>query len=118
MKNSPWARSITFTSVALLGISLPSLTKSAVLAKSDAVVQSYSFLPGQSMNFPNRKFKRIEIRSTFPMRVLSGRCHEEYVVQFFCTSDQPGDIFVTDLRKPPLLGTPEANQVTITEMKK
>lgn len=86
--------------------------------KSDALVQSYSFMPGQSMNFPNKKFKRIEVRSTFPIRVLTANCHEEYVVQFFCTSSQPGDIFVTDRRSKPLLGTPEANQITITELKK
>ena len=120
MKNSPWARFIAIPAITLLGICLQSHPGSGVLAKSDAFVQSYSFMPGQSMNFTNRKFKRVEVRSTFPMRVLSGQCHEEYVVQFFCKSDQPGDIFVTDLRKKPLLGlgTPQANQITITEIKK
>ena len=120
MKNSPWARFIAIPGITLLGICLQSHPGSGVLAKSDAFVQSYSFMPGQSMNFNNRKFKRVEVRSTFPMRVLSGQCHEEYVVQFFCKSDQPGDIFVTDLRKKPLLGlgTPQANQITITEIKK
>jgi hypothetical protein len=91
----------------------------AVLAskKSDAVVQSYSMLPGESMNFANKKYHRIEVRSTFPVRVLTGPCHEEYVVQFFCNS-APGDVFITDRRSKPLFGTPEANQVTITEIKK
>lgn len=85
--------------------------------KSDSVVQSYSMLPGQSMKFANRKYHRIEVRSTFPVRVLTGPCHEEYVVQFFCDS-APGDVFITDRRTKPLFGTPEANQVTITEIKK
>lgn len=90
---------------------------SVVMAKANPVVQSYSFMPGQSMNFPNRKYRKIEVRSTFPVRVLTGPCHEENVVQFFCNS-QPGDIFITDLRGKPLFRTPEANQITITEIKK
>ncbi len=113
-----WARFFALVGITIFGICLQAHRGSGVLAKSDAVVQSYSFMPGQSMNFSNRKFKRIEIRSTFPMRVLSGQCHEEYVVQFFCRNDQPGDIFITDLRKRPLLGAPQANQITITQMKK
>lgn len=102
----------------VLGLSFAA-SGSFVLAskKSDSVVQSYSMLPGQSMNFANRKYHRIEVRSTFPVRVLTGPCHEEYVVQFFCDS-APGDVFITDRRTKPLFGTPEANQVTITEIKK
>ncbi len=104
----------------LIGSSIiPSHHVAQVLASrnSKANVVSYSFLPGQSMNFPNRKYHRVEVRSTFPIRVLTGPCHEEYVVQFTCDS-KPGDVFITDRRSKPLFGTPEANQVTITEIKK
>lgn len=120
MATSSWFRLLPFSSIALVSMALGSSVDSRVFAskKSDAVVQSYSFMPGQSMNFPNRKFKRIEVRSTFPVRVLTGNCHEEYVVQFFCSSDQPGDIFVTDRRSQPLFRTPQANEITITEIKK
>jgi hypothetical protein len=123
MKNtSPWARRGAAAGIVLAGIlvgsSVISLANLApVMAKTKAVVSSYSLLPGQSMNFSNRKYHRVEVRSTFPIRVLSGNCHEEYVVEFTCKSD-PGDIFVTDRRSKPLFGTPQANQVTITEIKK
>lgn len=118
--SSLWPRLIAIIGIALVTVGLGSRMGSQVSAskKSDAVVQSYSFMPGQSMNFPNRKFKRIEVRSTFPVRVLSGSCHEEYVVQFFCSSDKPGDIFVTDRRSQPLFRTPQANEITITQIKK
>jgi hypothetical protein len=120
--SSPWARRFATAGIAgiLIGFAaLPSHRLTPVMASqnSKANVVSYSFLPGQSMNFPNRKYHRVEVRSTFPIRVLTGPCHEEYVVQFTCDS-KPGDVFITDRRTKPLFGTPEANQVTITEIKK
>jgi hypothetical protein len=123
MKNtSPWARRAAAAGIAFAGILAGSsmishTTMVPVMAKSKAVVASYALLPGQSMNFSNRKYHRVEVRSTYPIRVLSGTCHEEYVVEFTCKSD-PGDVFITDRRSKPLFGTPQANQVTITEIKK
>jgi len=125
MKNTPpWALRFAAAVIASTGILIGSSVISfqhagQVMAsrKPNSVVESYSFLPGQSMNFPNRKYHRIEVRSTFPIRVLTGPCHEEYVVQFSCVSE-PGDLFITDRRSKPLFGTPEANQITITEIKK
>lgn len=125
MKNtSPWARRFTTAVIASAGILLGSsllsfhpVTNVMAARNPKTLVQSYSFLPGQSMNFPNKKYHRVEIHSTFPIRVLTGPCHEEYVVQFTCNSD-PGDVFITDRRSKPLFGTPQANQITITEVKK
>jgi hypothetical protein len=118
MKNL-WAHLLAVCSVAATSIIVTNhFAPDSLASKSSyTVVQSYSFLPGQSMDFPNKKFHRVEVRSTFPVRVLTGPCHEENVVQFFCKSD-PGDIFITDLRGKPFLRTPEANQITITEIKK
>lgn len=122
--SSPWARRFAVAGISMAGILIGSLVFPSnrmipVMASpnSKANVVSYSFLPGQSMNFPNRKYHRVEVHSTFPIRVLTGPCHEEYVVQFTCDS-KPGDVFITDRRTKPLFGTPEANQVTITEIKK
>jgi len=122
MKNaSPWLRRLvvvlTFSALTA-GLSAVHSGRTVLAAKKPAVVESYSLLPGQSMNFSNRKFRHVEVRSTFPVRVLTGSCHEENVVQFFCSSSKPGDIFVTDLRGKPLFRTPEANQITISEAKK
>ena len=120
----PWARLLPALEIAsaviLIGfLIVASLYPGQVMAarKPNTVVESYSFLPGQSMNFPNRKYHRIEVRSIFPIRVLTGTCHEEYVVQFFCVSE-PGDVFITDRRSKPIFGTPQANEITITEIKK
>lgn len=119
-KHLPWALRVSAAGVAsvsfLVGASFVA-SGPAVFAKSNAVVQSYSMLPGESMNFANKKYHRIEVHSTFPVRVLTGPCHEEYVVQFSCDS-APGDVFITDRRSKPLFGTPQANQITITEIKK
>ncbi|HEV2134105.1 MAG TPA: hypothetical protein VGR47_07560 [Terracidiphilus sp.] len=119
---SPWARRFAAAGIASAGILIGSLvipsqhvTRVMAARKPDTV--SYSLLPGESMNFRNRKYHRIEVRSTFPVRVLTGPCHQEYVVEFSCKSE-PGDVFITDRRSKPLFGTPQANQITITEIKK
>jgi len=114
-----WLRAPSALGLVALSIALASSTRASrpVEAKSNAVTQTYSFMPGQSMNFSNKKYHRIEIHSTFPVRILTGSCHEEYVVEFSCVGE-PGDVFVTDRRSKPLFGTPEANQITITELKK
>lgn len=123
MKNtSPWARRFAAAGLASTGILIGSLVipvhhASQVMAARKPNTVSYSLLPGESVNFRNRKYHRIEVRSTFPVRVLTGPCHEEYVVQFSCSSE-PGDVFITDRRSKPLFGAPQANQITITEIKK
>lgn len=72
-----------------------------------------NFMPGQSGSIINRDFRKVEVRSTFPVRVFSGPCHEEYTVDFTCDSN-PGDVFITDRRLPPIFHAPEANEITIT----
>src|SRR5579872_6678541 len=100
--SSPWVRRLATAGIAgiLIGsLVFPSHRTTPVMASANSKsnVVSYSFLPGQSMNFPNRKYHRVEVHSTFPIRVLTGPCHEEYVVQFACDS-KPGDVFITDRR--------------------
>src|ERR1019366_1365828 len=67
-----------------------------------------SFMPAQAANFPNRKFRKVLIRSEYPVRILTGRCHSDYTVEFFCDGD-PSDIFITDTRHRPVFSTPRAN---------
>ena len=72
-----------------------------------------SFMPAQTANFPNRGFRKVLIRSEYPLRILTGRCHSDYTVEFFCNGD-PADIFITDTRRQPIFMTPRANSITIT----
>jgi hypothetical protein len=72
-----------------------------------------SFMPGQAVNLPNRTFRKVIIRSEYPLRVLTGPCHMNYTVEFFCSST-PGDLFIADTRRWPIFVTPHANSVTIT----
>lgn len=72
-----------------------------------------SFMPAQAANIPNRRFRKVLIRSEYPLRILTGRCHSDYTVEFFCNGD-PGDIFITDTRRQPIFMTPRANSITIT----
>lgn len=75
--------------------------------------RTLAFMPGQYTNFKNQKFRKIEIHSTFPIRVVSGSCHVDYGVEFICNSD-PSDLFITDMRPKPIFRTPQANDITIT----
>lgn len=72
-----------------------------------------SLLPGQYTSIPNRTYRKVLIRSDYPLRIVTGNCHENYTVQFFCEGD-PGDIFLTDTRRVPIFATPRANSITIT----
>ncbi len=81
--------------------------------KPTSDTQSFAMMPSQTVNLPNRRFRKVEIHSTFPLRVLTGKCHEEYTVEFFC-NDEPADIFIQDVRRVPIFRTPEGNTVTIT----
>lgn len=71
-----------------------------------------AFMPGQAMNFTNRQFRKVEIHSEYPLRILTGQCHQDYTVQFLCEGD-PADLFIVDARLRPIFTTPRANQVTI-----
>jgi hypothetical protein len=71
-----------------------------------------SFMPGQAVDIPNRRFRKVEVHSEYPIRVLTGNCHVDYSVEFFCTGD-PSDIFITDLRKMPVFLTPRGNLITM-----
>jgi len=75
--------------------------------------KTVSFMPGQAINIKNANFKKVEVRSEYPLRVLTGHCHNDYTVQFFCEGE-PADIFIADTRRPPVFMTPKANSVTIT----
>jgi hypothetical protein len=79
----------------------------------EAHSKTVSFMPGQATNIPNRKFRKVEVRSEYPLRVLTGRCHSDYTVEFFCSGD-PADIFIADTRHKPIIMAPRANSVTIT----
>lgn len=74
---------------------------------------TFSLMPGQAFNVPNRIFRKVEIRSEYPLRVMTGRCHSDYTVEFFCEGD-PADIFIADTRRMPVFTTPKGNSVTIT----
>lgn len=76
-------------------------------------VHTLAFMPGQYLDIPNRRFRKIEIHSTFPVRVISGACQQNYGVEFYCDSD-PADIFITDMRQRPIFSAPQGNTVTIT----
>lgn len=75
--------------------------------------KTVSFMPGQAVNLPNKLYRKVEIHSEYPLRVLTGRCHNDYTVQFFCEGE-PADIFISDTRRRPIFTTPKGNLVTIT----
>jgi len=95
------------------GSSLADLPPRALLSSPETRTKTVSFMPGQAVNLPNRKFRKIEVRSEYPLRVLVGPCHSDYTVEFFCESE-PADIFIVDTRRTPIFLTPRANNVTIT----
>lgn len=78
-----------------------------------AISKTVALMPGQSFNAPRGHFRKIEVRSDYPVEVASGPCHQTFTVDFFCDSD-PADFFVRDTRRTPLFATPKANNVTVT----
>jgi hypothetical protein len=75
--------------------------------------KSVSLLPGQEYKLTNHSYGKIEVHSSYPIRIVNGDCHDEYAVQFKCEG-RPSPVFITDLRHMPRFGTPRANPVTIT----
>jgi hypothetical protein len=80
---------------------------------AETVSHTIALMPGQSFNAPNKRFRKLEVRSEYPLEVASGPCHLTYTVEFFCESE-PADFFIRDTRKIPVFLTPKANNVTIT----
>lgn len=70
-------------------------------------------LPGQSTNLENKRYRKVLIQSQFPIRVMSGSCHSDYTVQFFCEGD-PSDVFITDMRPHPIFHVSVSNPVSVT----
>lgn len=77
------------------------------------ITKTVAIMPTQYFDLPNHRFRKIEIHSTFPIRVLSGSCRLNYGVEFYCDSD-PADVFITDMRKMPVFAAPQGNQIAIT----
>lgn len=85
----------------------------APLPAPQKLKQTIAFMPGQYLDVPNRRFRKVEIHSTFPIRVVSGACQQNYGVEFYCDGN-PTDIFITDMRSRPIFSTPQANTITLT----
>lgn len=77
------------------------------------ITKTYALLPGETGNLHNATYSRIEVRSEYPVRVLTGPCHADYTVDFFCPSGS-SDVFIQDERSKPLFRSPSANAVTVT----
>ncbi len=70
-------------------------------------------MPGQYTDVHNASYRKIEVRSEFPIRVVTGACQQNYTVDFYCEST-PADVFITDMRRQPIFATPQANPVTVS----
>jgi len=79
----------------------------------DHVTKNYSLLPGKTLNLGNRTFHVVEIRSEYPVQLAAGPCHSDYTVQWRCKFQEPADLFIRDLRNPPVFATPRANAITV-----
>jgi hypothetical protein len=99
------------SALAIVALSLSCVLSLAQAPKSKS--KTFSFMPSQTINAPNRTFRKVEIRSDYPLQILVGPCHNDYTVEFFCNSE-PADIFIRDVRHYPVFLTPKANSVTIT----
>lgn len=91
----------------------PSPTYEPPPPKPAEISKTVAVMPGEYFDLPNHRFRKIEIHSTFPIRVLSGSCRLNYGVEFYCDSD-PTDVFITDMRQRPVFSAPQGNQITIT----
>jgi hypothetical protein len=87
--------------------------QSPAIAAPRVVSKTVSFMPGEAVNIPNSQFKKVEIHSQFPIRVLTGNCHVDYTVEFFCNQG-PNEVFISDMRQKPIFTAPQGNFVSIT----
>jgi len=91
-------------------IKAQAVTATAAPAKSKH--QTIALRPSESLNLPNRTYRKIEVRSTFPVRVVSGNCHSDYTVDLQCEGI-PSEIFITDARTVSTSGSQASNTVDI-----
>ncbi len=82
-------------------------------AEPKVISRTVAFMPGQSIDIPNKRFRKVEIHSQFPIKAINATCHLEYTVEFICDGD-PSDLFIADTRLRPIFKTPEGNMITIT----
>jgi hypothetical protein len=73
---------------------------------------TYSLLPGGSMSVRNRDFRKVQVRSDFPIRASVGVCRSEYTVELDCDGD-PDAILVTDVRRMPIFSSAQSNTISI-----
>jgi hypothetical protein len=71
-------------------------------------------LPGEAIKLPNTEFRKVLVRSEYPISVVVGNCHNQETVQWLCSID-PAEIFIADIRRKPLFMTPKANVVSVNE---
>jgi hypothetical protein len=110
MKNSLFCLTIA----ALLA--LPLLSQDEPEPQSQPEVSTYNLLPAQTLNLHNRKWHFVEIRTDYPVQLAAGPCHNDSTVQWRCYfKDDPADLFIRDLRVPPIFTQPRANVVTVTK---
>jgi len=75
---------------------------------------SLRLLPGEAIKLPNTEFRKVLVRSEYPISVVVGNCHNQETVQWLCSID-PAEIFIADIRRKPLFMTPKANVVSVNE---
>lgn len=83
-----------------------------LLVSGCASTRTYTLLPGQSLTVVNHGFRKIEIRSEYPIRVADGSCFNTYTVDWKCDG-QASDIEITDTRMTPIFSSPHSNAVTV-----
>lgn len=89
-------------------------TDHASAGRSPDWEKTYSVLPGKTLNIRNRSFHVVEIRSEYEVQIAAGPCHVDSTVQWRCEFDDPADLFIRDLRTPPLVTAPRANSITVS----
>lgn len=96
-------------------LSLPLASQDQPEPQSQPEVSTYNLLPAQTLNLSNRKWHIVEIRADYPVQLAAGPCHNESTVQWRCYFKDPADLFIRDLRVPPIFTQPKANTVTVTK---
>jgi hypothetical protein len=75
--------------------------------------KTFAVLPGRVMDFRNKIFRTVEIRSEYPVEILAGSCRAESKAQWTCKFDDPADIFIRDLRPHTTDPSVRANTVVL-----
>lgn len=77
-------------------------------------VKTFAILPSETLRISNNEFKRIEIRSEFPVDFEAGTCYNTSTVQWTCRLDHATDFSLRDLRLRPIFRQPQSNTITVT----